>query len=335
MEIITKYAKQTKERIIKRPSILISGIATLILLKYIYTKPKEIPNIYVNNDNIGKNDKTNVLCIVFAWMGSRPKYIQKYVDMLTKYGGNNDKINLQINTHFTIDTPTWDVNFPQRLYKKANDVINEINEFKMKCNNKKSKIILYAFSNGGGYMLCRLFETINKYNSDIKFDGLILDSLPATLIPKIRLSSYDRTVRAFIPVIDKYNFLLRWTIKSLMHIFLLLSSGCVLLTPKFMIPDMLHKYYEMLINEKDRNILSIPTLFVYSKADSVIYYKSVESFIELKKQALIRKNITNDNNMDYYIRTCKFEDSLHVQHLRMYPNEYIDVITKFIDEMTQ
>lgn len=65
-----------------------------------------------------------------------------------------------------------------------------------------------------------------------------------------------------------------------------------------------------------------PQLFIFSKADNVCTWDTIQEFADCRK----KKGVN--------VETVLFEDSLHVKHLVKYRDEYISHVYKFIDDNT-
>eukprot|EP00128_Syssomonas_multiformis_P016683 Colp12_sorted_trinity150504_noHs@9815 len=70
-----------------------------------------------------------------------------------------------------------------------------------------------------------------------------------------------------------------------------------------------------------RSLENCPMLFLYSTADSVAPYKTVENYIERAQQ----------NNPAVFWKN--FGDSDHTRHLTKYPEEYAETVMAFMDEV--
>lgn len=62
-------------------------------------------------------------------------------------------------------------------------------------------------------------------------------------------------------------------------------------------------------------------VYLYSKIDSMIRYKDVDKFI------------AHQQTLGAEIDSKCFEDSPHIQHLRVHPEEYRSRCSNFIDEI--
>lgn len=65
-----------------------------------------------------------------------------------------------------------------------------------------------------------------------------------------------------------------------------------------------------------------PQLFLFSKADNVCCFDTIQEFADARK----KKGVI--------VKTVLFEDSPHVKHLVKYRDEYINHVYKFVEENT-
>jgi len=88
------------------------------------------------------------------------------------------------------------------------------------------------------------------------------------------------------------------------------------------------KFYKMVYDVEQQNgqymsqlqysSVKCPALFLYAVDDKVVNYKLVEQFIDRQKQRGIK------------VFTKRWDNSVHIQHLRLHPEEYKTEIKKFI-----
>jgi pimeloyl-ACP methyl ester carboxylesterase len=66
-----------------------------------------------------------------------------------------------------------------------------------------------------------------------------------------------------------------------------------------------------------------PRLYIYSKGDDIVPYEEVEGHAEQARKAGLN------------VRTLRFEDSPHVAHARMHPQQYWDAVQSLWEEATR
>jgi hypothetical protein len=184
-------------------------------------------------------------------------------------------------------------------------------------NNEKVPVIFHAFSNGGAYLVERLEILIQEARDGKnhgesnkallligeRLQGEVFDSAPA-------YPSAQSAIRAMSNVFTS----------SLMRalISILVTSHYyydMMLHHVFGFPNGRNEFYKFMANSR----MCLKQAYIYSAADDITDVTMLEELIAS------RQKISDD------ILVKKFDDSLHVQHLRMHEVAYNQVVEQFLE----
>lgn len=171
--------------------------------------------------------------------------------------------------------------------------------------NKNRKIVLYPFSNGGCAISHMMVETMDSGSFPGKnIKGQIFDSCP--IIPNEE--SATAVSKAFRGLVKS---------KVLQPIVSVFAKVMV-----FIVVNM-NKDVKGFMNKMKNSQVTSPQLFLFSKDDDLAPYQDILAFIEERKKRGV--------NVEYRL----WEESQHCGHLRNYPEEYSELVNKFIDEVLE
>lgn len=138
--------------------------------------------------------------------------------------------------------------------------------------------------------------------------GCIFDSCPA----EVRASGFIRATIAMTDgnIFKKYAIALLALVKA--TLFGIYNTLLSFFTGRINY----YRLWKALVEEP--NIC--PQLFLFSKADNVCCWDTIQEFAECRRKKGVQ------------VKTVLFEDSPHVKHLVKYRDEYIMHVYKFIDE---
>jgi hypothetical protein len=184
-------------------------------------------------------------------------------------------------------------------------------------NNDKVPVVFHAFSNGGAYLIERLEILIQeardgKNHGDSnkillllgeRLQGQVFDSAPA-------YPSAQSAVRAMSNVFS--SSIMRALISILVTAHYYYD---MILHHVFGFPNGRNDFYKFMANSR----LCLKQAYIYSAADDITDVTKLEELIAS------RQKISDD------ILVKKFDDSLHVQHLRMHEAAYNQVVERFLD----
>ncbi|GFT11771.1 transmembrane protein 53-A [Nephila pilipes] len=164
-------------------------------------------------------------------------------------------------------------------------------------------------SNGGATVYRYVSEMMRKkHPNDFKIKGCIFDSCPA----KVRPSGF---LRATLAMTDGS------LIKRYMIAFVALIRAMILGVYSAMLSFFTGKInYYLLWNALVEEPNICPQLFLFSKADNVCCWDTIQEFADCRE----KKGVD--------VKVVLFEESDHVKHLVTYREEYLNHVYSFIDE---
>ena len=204
--------------------------------------------------------------------------------------------------------PTEHVFFePDKLRSTAVKILELIFEFEL----EENPVFFHVFSNGGGSVYRYISEIldVNKSELLIKVGGVIFDSCPSSRSIKNAIRVYTMTQNITGIMIYVYGFLL------FLYFFFISVWGTV--TSFFQ--DHPSDYWQAMKKDPSR----CPQLYLYSKADALVSYKSVESIIAYRK------------SLGVHVESVCWDDSQHVRHLPTHRESYIKRCYDFMDFCVQ
>ena len=158
----------------------------------------------------------------------------------------------------------------------------------------------HIMSNGGARSFCCFEEHFRKQFKPLNVETLIIDSCP-TLEPK----SFP-PLSFFVPWVPK---LISKILDIILFPFVMLHHIWITMNPS---SSIFYKQSNRILRQ-----LQVPKLFLYSQADVVVPAADIEKAIDIAK--------LNGSKVE----AIDFNDSSHVQHLRMHPVLYKTSIAGF------
>lgn len=240
--------------------------------------------------------------ILFGWAGCVDRYLAKYSEIYQKKGYTT----IRYTTSQNVVSPM--VIDEGKICNLAENVVELLIDMKFNSH----PIFFHIFSNGGATVYRYVSELIRKKHSEeIMVRGCVFDSCPA----KVRASGFIRASMAMTDgnIFKKYLIalvaLLRATIFSVYSVFYNFFTGKI----------NYYRVWNALLEEP--NIC--PQLFLFSKADDVCSWDTIQEFAEIRKKKGVDVTI------------ALFEDSPHVKHLITYREEYQKYVYTFIEKNAQ
>ncbi|KAJ4966956.1 hypothetical protein NE237_018805 [Protea cynaroides] len=265
--------------------------------------------------------------VVLGWLGSEQKHLRRYVELYNSRGIHAVTFVNPVRDVLGFD---WGRKAEQRLLALAQEIISWLSEREE--DGRERCLLFHTFSNAGWLSYGSILKNLQCRDDLIeKIKGCVVDSGPdpnlnsqvwaagfTTAILKQRSSSTVSVIegqksgssKSLAKKQEKYPSFLEMAL-----FFVLEKFFSVIL----MLPD---------VNQRLTEIMSIllknqppcPQLYLYSTADKVISFRSVESFIQ--SQRMLGRKVSAYN----------FFSSPHVDHYRNFPHIYSEVLHKFLKE---
>ncbi|KAG8195438.1 hypothetical protein JTE90_013891 [Oedothorax gibbosus] len=237
--------------------------------------------------------------ILFGWAGCIDRYLAKYSEIYQKKGCTSIRY---ITSPNVVSTRVID---EKKIYNLAENVINLLKDMKF----DKHPIFFHVFSNGGGTVYRSVAEMIRKkHPNEFQIKGCIFDSCPA----KVRPLGFLRATLAM----TEGNLITRYAI-SLVALAKALIIGAYSAMLSYLTGKI--NYYRLWYALVEEPNIS-PQLFLFSRADSVCPWDTIQQFADRRK------------SMGVDVKSVLFEDSEHVKHMVTYKEEYLQHVYSFIDE---
>lgn len=194
----------------------------------------------------------------------------------------------------TVSGSPMDILKPERAQGIASRLLAHIDDRSREVG--KQPILLHGFS-VGGYLIGEFHVKLNSEET-VARDLLIAQVFDSPV-------DFDGIPEGFSKVLTK-NPALRFLIRNSLHLYMATFKTNVSKFLKASEAFKLNKYH-------------VPSLFLYSKADPVGNPVTIERVIEDFHQRKIA------------VRSKCWHDSPHVSHYHYYPQEYVEILTAFLD----
>ncbi|XP_048395797.2 transmembrane protein 53 isoform X1 [Stegostoma tigrinum] len=243
--------------------------------------------------------KEDPVVILLGWGGCQDKHLSKYSYMYKNQGCIVLRYIAPWQQIFFTGI------FSRNLHCTARKLLNLLFDIGIEGH----PILFHVFSNAGSMLYRHIVELqCNKteiYFTKLRVVGTIFDSAPGN-------RNLQGSIRALKTVLGSSTNVI---IKCIaIPAFVLIVVLKVLLYPVTQFVSL--SFYDALKVDPSR----WPQLFLYSKADKIIYYKDVESMIKIRKMQNIQ------------VQSMDFKTSQHVNHFREFPDEYSNKCINFLKE---
>jgi hypothetical protein len=252
--------------------------------------------------------KPKAIVLLLGWWGAKSRHLAKYGQLYQE----RDCLTVQA----ICDTYAILVRNTRSIDQCAIEAAAHVAQVLRDIDDDTIPVIFHAFSNGGAYVVERMEAMIrhartNSLPSDQDSDmvlvgkhlqGQIYDSAPVW-------PTTESAVEAAAGVFS--NPIARKVVALLFYLHQFISSLYQIL---FRVMDWRQVFWSNLAE----HALCTKQAFIYSEADTITNVKKLEELIAMRQKK-------SDE-----VLVKKFEDSLHVQHLRTHPQEYVDLLDKFL-----
>ena len=310
--------------------------------------------------------------MLYHQKGSTHRYLSKYHKVYNDYlkYKNNDNDNEDNDTlkstikQYILPTHMFYCNICM-IQRHIKPILKEIKSHR-ELFGDSSYVIIHAFSNGGGMLLCNLNDAMKK--SDINnnqsllglyYDGIIYDSTDCSSMSIIsgfkalwkimQIKLISRFCICFDTLLCKIWSFILYCIIFLIAIIII--PICFLLVSFWIIitcaSDYIFCYDRKLMGHDDIKLLAIPTLLLGSNKDELNPINKSIEWLNDRRDKLENKLMENEqpNEESVLLKTkyndgefikdsnrfVEFEESEHVKHYPMYPHKYQQEVNKFLD----
>ncbi|XP_013787624.1 transmembrane protein 53-like [Limulus polyphemus] len=266
--------------------------------EFLVSFPSSVPS---SNTLICKLNEKEPVVILFGWLGCADRYLTKYGNLYEKYGC--------ITVRYTPPVQcVLNMSAQKLLYQHALKLIAFLEDIGL----EKHPVFFHVFSNTGTMMYGIISDLLKKRKTvSFQVQGCIYDSAPAKL-------SFFGIAKSIISVTPG-NIFYKYFISFFSTLFMYMYS-CALsvwLGQKILDKQPYHynRVWDNLIDEPGKH----PQLFLFSKADDLCPYKTIEDFIQWRKK----------HGVD--VTSVLWEDSKHVRHLEEHEEDYTSHIVNFLE----
>ena len=290
------------------------------------TSSEQIQKITMTNVRYPSSSqaKSKAVVLMFGWIGSTLKHLQKYADLYLKKDCAVVISCPPVTSLFQLEGPLR--SHALSSIKETARILCEV-ELGSANHSAEIPVLIHYFSNGGAFIAEVLDRMIKEAKSESS-TGLTKEDVENLLLVSKRLYSQGYEVVDSAPAylgIDSArnaihaavpNTVIRIIIKTMLRISWHSTTALFFLQGK-KAPD--KQFWDRVLLTE----LCSRQAFIYSTADNVTDACKVD---ELVKERSAR-------GVD--IICSKFDDSPHVMHIRKHPNEYEAMVTRVLDKVFQ
>ncbi|XP_047317957.1 transmembrane protein 53-like [Impatiens glandulifera] len=262
-----------------------------------------------------------VTAVLMGWLGAKPKHLKRYAELYNSRGINS--VSFVVSAKEVVD-------MGKKLEARIESFSREIESW-LRDSDKDGRqrfLIFHTFSNTGWLVYGSILEKFQGKKEILdKIKGCVVDSgADPQINPKVWAAGFGTALlrkrsSAVYPFsddsVETHNKETTTTpLVESMLLALLEKIFTVLLELPY-INGRLKKIIDILANKQPY----CPQLYLYSTADKVIPYQSIESFIEDQKRKRGGGQVLSFN----------FANSPHVDHYRNFPEIYSSQLHNFLE----
>lgn len=276
-----------------------------------------------------KDQNSACTVVLLGWLGAEHKHLKRYVELYTSKG-------IRAVTFVVTVKELLGFDLGKRVEKRVSALAEELVSW-LADNEKDGKernLIFHTFSNTGWLAYGAILEHLQSSGNFLRsIKGCVVDSGAAPeLDPKVWAAGFSAALlkKRGSSILPSEGFIRKANGSTPDKSISNLEEDEPLFI-EAMLLAVLEKFFSFIlklpeVNLKLTKIISLlsadqptcPQLYLYSTADRVIPFQSVESFIKFQI------------GMGRDVGAYNFESSPHVDHLRSFPHIYSEVIHKFL-----